>query len=195
MDVDKAIQSRRSIKKYKSKSPNWRRIIEAIDTAKYAPMAGNIFSLQFILVDEHSKIQKIAKWAEQDFIAEAKYVVLFLTNSKKTVSSYGKIGETYCRQQAGAAIQIFLLKLEKAKLSTCWIGHFNERLIKQTLRIADEIKIEAIFPIGFANEKPKKRPEPDLNPYLFFNTWKNKRMIPSNKIEGRAPEGFGLNYK
>ncbi|MCA9487852.1 MAG: nitroreductase family protein, partial [Nanoarchaeota archaeon] len=61
MQLDKIIQSRRSIRKYKPKSPNWRSIIEAIDAARYAPMAGNIFSLKFILVDDEEKIKKIAQ--------------------------------------------------------------------------------------------------------------------------------------
>ena len=194
MSIDKTIQSRRSIRKYKLKSPNWRRIIEAIDAAKYAPMAGEIFSLYFLLVDNDEKIQKIAKWCEQDFIMQAKYVVLFLTNPKKTVSSYGKRGEVYCQQQTGAAIQNFLLKLTEAKLSTCWIGHFNERMIKQMFRIPEDINIEAIFPIGIAGEKPKRRREIDLNTYLYFNEWKNKRMTHITKVEGRAPEGFGRDF-
>ena len=191
MGLDKTIQARRSIRQFKSKSPNWRRIIEAIDTARYAPMAGEIFSLNFILIDDDAKIEKIAKWCEQDFIVQAKYVVVFLTNPRKTVSSYGKRGEIYCRQQAGSAIQNFLLKLEDQKLSTCWIGHFNERMIKQVLRVPDHVNIEGIFPIGIAGEKAKKRKLPELNTFLFFNEWKNKRMTHVTKVEGRAPEGFG----
>ncbi len=193
MNVDKLIQSRRSIRKYKTKAPSWKKILEAIDAAKYAPMAGDIFSLKFMLVYDPEKIKKIAKWSEQEFISQTSFVVLFLTDSSRTTNAYGKKGEKYCNQQAGAAMQNFVLKLTEEKLSTCWIGHFNEKMIKQTLRIPEDISIEAMFPIGYADEKPKEKIERELDNFIYFNQWGNNRMKPIEKLEGRMPEGYGLN--
>ena len=59
MDLTKAIQSRRSVRKFKDKKPNWRDIIECIDSMRYAPMAGNNFTLKFILVTDEEKINII----------------------------------------------------------------------------------------------------------------------------------------
>jgi nitroreductase len=192
MELNKAIQSRRSIRKFKDKKPDWRKIIEAIDSARYAPMAGNNFSLNFIMIDEQEKINKIAEYSSQDFIAQAKYVVVFLTTPERVINLFGEEkGLTFCKQQAGAAMQNFLLKLTEYALSTCWIGYFNEEKIKKLLKIPEEYIIEAIFPIGFANEKPKQKKEKDLNNFLYFNEWDNKRMKSSQKIEGRYPEGYG----
>ena len=137
------------------------------------------------------KIKKIAKWSEQEFIAQAAYVVLFVSNPKRLKTPYGEKAETYCKQQTGAAIQNFLLKLTDLKLSTCWIGYFNEENIRPVLKIPESHNIEAIFPIGIANEKPKHRISRELNTYLYFNTWKNDRMRPIEKFEGRMPEGYG----
>jgi nitroreductase len=192
MDLNKAIQSRRTIRKFSDKKPDWRKIIEAIDAARYAPMAGNIFSVKFILVDDSEKIDKIAYWASQDFIKKAKYAVVFITEPSRTLNAYGKErGYDFCKQQAGAAIQNFLLKLTEFGLSTCWVGYFNEEKIKKLLDIDEECSIDAIFPIGYANEKPKKRNIRDLNNFLFFNEFGNERMVKEKKIEGRSPEGFG----
>ena len=46
MDLDKTIKARRSVRKFKSSKPNWRDILECIDAMRYAPMAGNNFSLK-----------------------------------------------------------------------------------------------------------------------------------------------------
>ena len=56
--LDKIIHNRRSVKKFKSTKPDWRTIIECIDAMRYAPMAGNNYSLKFILVDDKDKINK-----------------------------------------------------------------------------------------------------------------------------------------
>ena len=58
MELGKAIQNRHSVRKFSNKKPNWRTIIECIDSARYAPMAGNNYTLKFILVDNEEKIKK-----------------------------------------------------------------------------------------------------------------------------------------
>jgi nitroreductase len=179
MVLDKIIESRKSIRKFKSTKPDWRTIIECIDSMRFAPMAGNNFSLKIILVDDQEKIRKIAEASEQNFIEKAQYVVVVCSDKKLAKTSYEERGEKYLKQQAGAAIQNFLLKLTEEGLSTCWIGHFYDEKIKHLLRIPGEIDVEALFPIGYAFEKPKKIRKIELDDCLYFNEYKNKKM---NKI-------------
>ena len=95
MDLNKAIQSRHSVKKFKEKKPDWRKIIECIDSARYAPMAGNIFNLKFILVDDKDKIQKITQAAQQQWISQAKYIVVVCSNPSKISDAFRKKAEIY----------------------------------------------------------------------------------------------------
>lgn len=179
MDLEKAIHSRRSVKKYNSKKPDWRTIIECIDSIRYAPMAGNNFSLKAILVDDEDKIKKLSEAAQQDFLKEAKYVVVICTTPTRTEIAYEERGKIYTRQQAGAAMQNFLLKLTDAGLATCWVGHFVDEEVKAILGIPKDIQIEAMFPIGFALKKPDEKRLIDLDEVLYFNKYKNKKM---NKV-------------
>jgi len=112
MHLGKVIQERKSVRKFSKKKPDWRDIIECIDVTRFAPMAGNNFSLKFIIVDDPKTIQKLADASQQDFIATAPYVVVVCTDSTRTVNAYKERGEMYCRQQAGAAIQNFLLRID-----------------------------------------------------------------------------------
>ena len=105
MQLDKAIQDRLSVRKFLDKKPDWRIIIECINASRYAPMAGGNFSLKVIMIDDQEKIQQIAKAAQQDFISRAHYLVVFCSDKGRTTNAYGKRGEIYARQQAGAAIQ------------------------------------------------------------------------------------------
>jgi nitroreductase len=181
--IDKIIQLRRSVRKFNSKKPNWRTIIECMDSMRYAPMAGNNFSLKFILVDDEKKISQLAEASQQEFVKEAKYVVVVCTTPTRTKLSYEERGENYLRQQAGAAIQNFLLKITESGLSTCWIGHFVDSEIKEILTIPKDIQIEALFPIGYAFEKPKSKRIIELDNVLYFNKYGNKKMNTPNKID------------
>ncbi len=184
MDLTRAIQSRKSVRKFKSKRPDWRDIIECIDAARYAPAAGGYNTLKFILVDDVEKIKKIAKVAQQDFITQAKYIVVVCSNTPRLVNAYEERGEIYARQQAGAAIQNFLLKLEEEGLSTCWVGHFIESQLKSILEIPEKINIEAVFPIGFEYEKKySRKAKIDLDNILYFNSYGHKKMKEEKKLD------------
>ena len=180
--LDKIIKARKSVKKFSSKKPDWRLIIECIDSMRFAPMAGNNFSLKFILVDEKEKIQKIATASEQPFISKAHYLVAVCTNSKRTKLSFDEKAETYLNQQAGAAIQNFLLKITESGLSTCWIGHFYEEKVKHILDIPEDIKVEALFPIGYEYKKTLRKRKIELDNIIYFNKYKNKKMNPPKKL-------------
>ena len=76
MDLNKAIQGRKSVRHFSTKTPNWRDILECIDAARYSPTAGNLFPMRFILVDDEDTIKKLADATQQPFVAEAKYIVV-----------------------------------------------------------------------------------------------------------------------
>lgn len=183
MDLNKIIKSRKSVKKFSSKKPNWRDIIEAIDSARYAPMAGNNYTVKFILIDNPEKIQKLADCAQQDFIAKAHYVVVVCSNPSRPINAYDKEGEIYVRQQAGAAIQNFLLKLQESGLSTCWIGYFVENEVKNLLNIPDNVNVEAFFPIGYEHVRSRTKRAPiDLDRILYFDKYGQKKMKQPKKL-------------
>lgn len=176
MQLDKAIKERKSVRKFKSKKPDWRDIIECIDSARYTPMAGGIYSLRFILVDDKEKIKELAEACQQYFVATAQYVVVAYSNCSKTLNSYGEKGKIYCRQQAGAGVQNFWLKLAEKGLSSCWVGAFIDEKIKNILKIPEDVNVEAVFPIGYEMGKKIRRPKIDIDSILYFNEYKNKKM-------------------
>ncbi|MCX6746986.1 MAG: nitroreductase family protein [Candidatus Pacearchaeota archaeon] len=182
MELDKAIQNRHSVRKFSNKKPDWRTIIECLDASRFAPMAGNIYTARFIIVDDVEKIRKIAEAAQQDFISEAKYLLVVCSAPSKTLNAYEERGKNYYKQQAGAAIQNFLLKIEEAGLATCWIGHFVEEQVKDELKIPDDITVEALFPIGYEFTKSRRKSKIDLDRILYFNSYQNKKM--KNPVRG-----------
>jgi len=185
MDLDKAIKERHCVRKFKTKKPDWKKIIKAIEAATKAPLAGNIQAVKFILVSNKEKIASLAEAAAQNFVATANYVVVVCSDNRQIKRSYDERGERYSRQQAGAAIENFMLKLTSLGLATCWVGAFSDVTVKRVLRIQDDIEVEAILPIGYEIGKTKQRRKPNLDDVLFFDTWNNKFMKPKRTPEAR----------
>jgi len=184
MDVDKAIKERHSVRKFSNKKPDWRKIIECVDAMRYAPMAGNNFTLKIIIVEDKEKIQQIADACQQNFIGIVNYIVVVCSDNKRLVNAYEEKGEKFNRQQVGAAMENFLLEIEDKGLATCWVGYFEENMIKRSLRIPSEIQVEAIFPIGYEFEKQKtKREKVNMDGVLYFDEYKNKKMKKPNRVD------------
>ncbi|HLD97691.1 MAG TPA: nitroreductase family protein [Candidatus Nanoarchaeia archaeon] len=184
MDFDKVVKSRFSARKFYSKKPNWRDIIEAIESASKAPLAGGIPSVKFILVDDGEKINSLMEASQQDFIGDAHYAVVIISDAKDVIKSYDERGEIYARQQAGAAIEQFLLKLVDLGMGGCWVGAFVDDQVKRILQIPENVNVEAIIPIGYPFGRPLKRKHPNLDRIIYFNKYGQKQMKPKRRVEG-----------
>lgn len=183
MEFDKVVKLRKSVRNFSDKKPDWRDIIESLDDTRFAPIAGNNFTLYFILVDDRDKIQAIANAAEQTFIAKAHYVVVAYSDPERLINLFKERGKIYSRQQAGAIIENFLLSIEDKGLSSCWVGHFDDTQIKTLLKIPDKMELEAVFPIGYEFGKNPKRNKIELDRILYFNEHKKKKMKSPRSAE------------
>lgn len=179
MELDRAIKERHSVRSFrKGKKPNYKDIILALEAATKAPLAGNVYSIRYILVSDKEEIRELAEASQQDFIADVDFVVAVCSEKKTLVKSYYERGKIYARQQAGAAIQNLMLKLVDLGLSTCWVGAFSDEMVKRILKLTEDIDVEALLPIGYELGKSKQRTKPNLDDVIFFDVWKNRYMRP-----------------
>lgn len=180
MDFNKVVEKRRSVREFLIKTPNWRKIIRAIDVARHSPAAGNLAVVRYIIVDKEKTIRDLTEACQQEFFKDVKAVVVVISEPKELKRHYGENSERYAHQQAGSAIANFLLAIVNEGLASCWVGHFYENKIKRLLTIPDECSVEAVLPIGYESKRGnhKKVIKPDLDQIMFFNAYgggKNKR--------------------
>ncbi len=178
MELEEAIKKRKSVRNFSVKKPSWRDIIQAIDYARFAPMAGNIYSVKFIFVSDREKIDKIAEACQQEFVGKVHYLVVVVSDRENVKKNYDFYDKQFGAQQSGAAIQNFLLGITEKGLSTCWVGFFVEDQIKRTLSIPEKMCVEAVFPIGIEHQfmKGRSKTKIDLDSILFFNKYGKKNL-------------------
>lgn len=175
MDLDSAINERKSVRSFKSKKPSWKDILEAVDSACKAPFADGRNNLKFLIVEESETIEKIAEFAEQSWISEAQTLVVVCSDDTNLENMHGDRGRVYSRQQAGAAIENFLLKLTDLGLASCWVGAFTDETIKQLLKIPSHIQVEALIPVGYESVKSKRKEKKELEHAIFWEFWDARR--------------------
>ncbi|MEM3407738.1 MAG: nitroreductase family protein [Nitrososphaerota archaeon] len=173
MDVFEAIKSRRSIRAFQEKEIPEEFIEKILDSARWAPSAGNTQPWEFIIVKDKELKMKLAEAAYgQYFIVEAPLVIVVCTNIRKSSSRYGSRGETlYSIQDAAAATQNILLSIHALGLGACWIGAFSEEKVSLILNIPKYVRPVAILPIGYPAEKPSPPSKRRIDEITFFEKY------------------------
>jgi nitroreductase len=172
-----AIENRCSIRNFSDKKVPWDKIIEAIDAANHAPFAGNINNLKFIIIQNPKTIKKLTECCQQSWISKSSILVVVCANTKKLEEHYQDRGYDYSKQQVGAAIQNFLLRITELNLASCWVGAFIDEEIRNELKIPEEYEIEALLPVGqITHKKPKYSKKAKVETKIFWEAWdiKNK---------------------
>lgn len=179
MEFDEVIAKRHSVRAFKSKAVSWRDVVDAADAARTIPLAGNTNTLKFLITFDPEKIAKLAEYAEQDWIVDSSMVAVVCSDETLPEKMYGERGRIYSRQQAGAAIQTFILKLVDRGIGACWVGSYEDHKIRTLFEIPENIQIEAIIPIGHEKTKPiSKKYKRPLKGFMRWEKW-DKKEIPS----------------
>lgn len=178
MDFDNIIDKRHCARSFKDRRASWKDVMLAIDAANQGPFAGNMNHLKFLIIEFPDKIKELAKHSKQTWMAESGILVVVCSDDTHLEKQYGERGRVYSRQQAGAAIMTLILKLTDLGLASCWVGEYNDDMIRQVLGIPQHIQIEAIIPVGYERlEKGKKMKQKKiaLERAIFWEKWEGFR--------------------
>jgi len=149
--------------------------MQAIDAAIQIPTTGNHNHLRFLIIEDRQTIIKIASLANQLWINTAGAIIIVLSDDTFLEKMYGDRGRIYSRQQAGAAIQTLLLKLTDLNIASCWVGAYDDHLLRLLLKIPQHVQIEALVPLG--NERGHHKPSKKLSleAALYWERWGNRK--------------------
>ncbi len=176
MDIFECMTTRRSVRKYLTIPVEWDKIGQIIDSARYAPSAGNLQNWKFIVVTETDKRRALAEASLQQYwMADAPIHIVVCTILERAVQFYGVRGERlYAIQNCAAAIENMLLAANALGLGACWVGAFEEEAVKRTCGIPDYARPQAIITIGYADEKPPEPLRYTIENVVFIEKYLNR---------------------
>lgn len=160
MNVSDAIRLRRSVRGYLDKPVEEEKLLRVLEAGRLAPSAGNKQDWKFIVVRDAATREKLVEVAKgQKFVGEAPVVIAACGTLTDYIMTCGQL--TYPIDVAIAVDHMTLQAVEDG-LGTCWIGAFYEDQAKRLLGVPDEMRVVALFPLGYpsqdapGHEKPRK---------------------------------------
>ena len=183
------IRTRRSIRKYKDKPVPWDNIVEIMQSAKYAPLAGNILNCKLLVVKDEGRRKAIAEAsAQQYWMQDAAVHIVVVGEPEKSEKFYGTRGvRLYTVQGIAAAVQNMLLTAHSLGLGACWVGAFDEDEIRRICNLPEHVNVQAIVTIGYADETPEMPPKYRIEHYMFFDKWWGRIEGPKTGVGMWSP--------
>jgi nitroreductase len=145
MDVFEAVQERRSIRAYQDKLVPREKMEKILEAGRLAPSARNVEPWHFIAVTDKEKREALSKGLYAKFLAQSPLVIV-ACGDKKASSDWYAI-------DVALALENMVLTAVSEGLGTCCVGSFNEKDVKEVLKVPDNFEVLVMLAIGYAREK------------------------------------------
>jgi len=156
------ILNRRSIRKYE-KTPLPDKILDQIlKTGQNAPSAANKQPIHFIILKDQ-EIKKKLSTTFSRFITNAPVVIVGCANTKALLTGKWAVID------ATIAMQNMVIAAWTLGVGSCWIGSFNEKKVKEQLKIPEKWKVVALITLGYPAEQPKERKKKPIKKLFSLN--------------------------
>lgn len=174
MDVKKAIEIRKSIRRFKEKEVPNKIIKEVIDAARRAPSGHNLQSWHFIVVKSKEKLLRFKEREvfNQKELYESPVVIVCCTEKEPySPHSIKKYEREISLINLSLASAFLVLRATELGLGTCFVAWCDKEKIKKILGIPEDIIMPYIIVMGYPNENPKSRGRKELNKIMSFDKW------------------------
>jgi nitroreductase len=145
MDAFESIQIRRSIRSYLPKEIPDDVLLRILEAGRLAPSASNRMPWKFVVVKDPNKRKLIAESGTYGrFIVESP-VVIVGCGDKKTSPKWFAV-------DTAIALENMVIAATGEGIGSCWIGSFDEKTVKDLLKIPDEFTVVALLSMGYPKE-------------------------------------------
>jgi nitroreductase len=159
------VQARQSVRKYTDKPVEPEKLQRCLEAARLAPSASNSQPWKFVVVNDPELVQKVARETIgplstfNNFVPQAPVIVAIVIEKMKTLTKLGASiqDREYPLIDIGIAAEHFCLQAAEDGLGTCMLGWFNEKPVKELLKIPKDRRIGLLITLGYAPEDYRLR--------------------------------------
>lgn len=168
MSILRDLEGRRSIRKYQDKAIEQDKLLKVLEAARLSPSARNQQDWRFIVVEDSKVRKRLTEAIGQPFVGQAPVILVSCGTDPEGIM---KCGQPRYTVDLSIATSYMLLEAYKQGLGTCWLGSFDEDMVKEVLNIPDEVRVVAITPLGYPDESPSPRPRKELEEIISYDRY------------------------
>lgn len=151
MEFESVIKSRESIRNYSDKKVEDEKIDFMLECTRLAPSWANKQCWQFVVIKDKKTIEKLSKTSLINRWLKNVPVIIVACGDPK--QSGFRNDMHYFLVDVSIALEHLVLAARDKGLGTCWIGAFDEKKVKEILKIPENIRVVAFTPVGYPKGK------------------------------------------
>lgn len=173
MDLYDAIESRRSIRRYKADPVSEEQVHRVLNAARLAPSWKNFQCWRFIVIQsEEGRSSVLPAFDDSNpgkkTIMAAPVLIVLCADPDAS----GKMGDRlYYLVDAGITMEHLMLAARAEGLGTCWLGEYREEVARAALNVPENWRVVAMTPLGYPDQDPKPRPRKAMEDITFREKW------------------------
>ncbi len=155
MDFFDVIAARHSVRTYKPDPIPDELIAQCLEAARLAPSWRNGQCWRFFVIKDKATIEKLALqrvygYPINAWLKSAPVVVVACADPRES----GQHGDLpYWAVDTAIAMEHLVLAATALGLGTCWIGGFDEKIVRTLLGVPEPIRVVAYTPLGYPAER------------------------------------------
>jgi len=167
MEFMELVEKRISVRKYSSEPVPRELIDQCLEAARLAPSACNSQPWSFIVIDDEKTKNEIVKktmagiYSSNKFVMTAPVLIAAITEHSTYIARMGGMlrNVKYNLIDIGIACEHLVLQAAELGLGTCWLGWFDENILKKILKLPKSTKVDILISLGYPDKDlpPKKR--------------------------------------
>ena len=166
-------KKRCSVRAFEPTKVEEEKLLQILEAGRIAPTAANKQPQSFLVINNEEGFERLKSIG---FNASAPLVII-ICGDHKNVWVREIDGKSMLDVDASIATDHMMLAAEDVGLSSCWLGWFDQKVIKKTFNIPENIEPVSILIIGYAKEAEKKSPDrhstdrKPLDEYVHYNIY------------------------
>jgi len=149
------IFSRKSIRNFTPEKIPEEVLLQILEAGRVAPSCQNRQCWRFLVINDHEKIKGLVY--NSGFIGTVNF---FIRNAPLVIVACADLkdnchlnNQDYYLVDTAIAFQQMMLMAWSLGIGSCWLGAFHEEKLKNYLKIPDNIRVVAMSPFGYPQDK------------------------------------------
>jgi nitroreductase len=169
MDFRELINTRYSVRAYKSEPVEDEKLQQVLDAARLAPTAANRQPFQLIVIHTAGREAELERIYKAEWFCKAPLVICACAVPSRAWSRMDD--KNYSDVDVTIAMDHLILAATEIGLGTCWIAAFNPSATREVLGLPEDVEPVAFTPLGYPADQPRvKRREP-LSELVRYERW------------------------
>ena len=169
MDFLETIQSRYSVRAYRSDPVEAEKLNQVLEAARLAPTACNLQPFVLWVIPTAGHREELSRIYPKPWFSDAPLVLAICSHPVE--GWVRKDGKNYTEVDAAIAMDHLILAAASLGLGTCWVAAFQPQAAREILRLPDELVPLAFTPLGYPADAPRVKKRKPLEALVRYHHW------------------------